>query len=522
MQRNNAQRLLPALPDYDALHVGIATIKSRYKGVNLNRMELISLLETVDAYVQSQAEMSTEQKREMLLAAYVFGLERIEAERWIGQGSSMRDSMYSVLGINNLSAIDNASRLILLNQFGRFVATDAGQTFLIARASLANRVKSIQSDLVWRLKPEIKQIKHALPTESTLDAQMTHVVEDYLRLKKLPDAQLNQQRLLSAQLLQSIALLNPGHAKEADLFSPSYRVKMGALLFVMRDIGSANSKLYQLCQAMLNIRHPDDIHPELEKICLLALRNSLTEKDTSIALEMKGRETFGAQNKLVNLEVKLDKIIRSINVETAVSESSLSKLSTLSMILAGIGGVILAAPGYGSGQALGTTVAQTDFAVQPTKFVASNMHMPIRLCLGGVGNYVGNFAATMVINNTLESAFGFAIGALGFTLGATTGAVVGFTIFQVTPALIRKICELCLDMHTQIADPVLADKVDRRMLEALMLLPDDVFSLQGKNDLKYVTGVGLFAQPSAASAAQAANADAVAQQGSLLRQSNGV
>ncbi len=522
-------------PTYDQLTSGIDTIAAGYKGSNLHRLALLELMKSVRAYSNENADVwEVERRLAILIGAYVFVLECIEADKWRIQGSSLRDLIYAVLGKAFVAALDDKLRFIYLDKFKTFVDSSSAAEAVVADLPLKERFKEIQSIMLKRLKSEIKQYSHALPTEKVIDRHLQGtgdaegsqgIVARYKFKKALPYEKLNKDRLFFAQMAQVIAALHPRRDKEfADMFASGCRVKIGMLIYILQTIDSSRSELYTLCRESLNNNSLSDIHPDIQTVCLLALRNYLSESSTAAAVESKARLLFKQENQLKNLEPVFNNLVKSINASVDANESY--GFSTLTMMLAAAGAIVCAVPGIGAGQAGGNSLAKTDWMLRPTNDVAIPLRPPITFFIGNpAGQLIGYYAANQVVTYTLESAVGLACGTLSGMIGLTTGLLVGVTLFEMTPAVLKAICRACVATHQQIVDPVLADKLadDMRIVNILLELPDDLFTDEQKKHFRDdVLGIragaqGFFGAPAAAYSIVADDAQLDAASDSVMR-----
>lgn len=509
-------KLMPDLPSYEQLRNQSFTLigndhTSSYQGHNQSRWELFSMLARVRNYMDTDRSMDEIRKRHIMLGVLVFMLERIEAERWWGQGSTARDLIYDVLHINHAEAIPDTERLKLLSALREALAWQVttmssgmyslGDAVYIAGKSFKEQLDATQRAILKRMKPLMQEFEHAMPVEGNVDVFATDLVGDYKHYK---GTSANDQRIFQAQLIQAIMRLNPTKASDDyTKFSASYRIKMGILVFVMQSIKEKasmfgnGSHLYQQCAAMLNINDVDDLHENLQIQGLLALRNYVTTSGMATLIEDTGKDLFGDTNKLVNLEQTLEDI--RVRAEAKAHPKPPSLLHPLSIAL-GVAGAVIAAPvARGGGEALGATIGMTNYMVEPNTYLARALHYPMQLVMGGGrADALSFYGANMMTNFTLQYTCGVVLQAAAMTAGFTGGAVAGICLFQITPAVVRALASYVLENHHKITDPTIAAKIDPILLQTLIDLPDSVYSDANKKDLQFVTSKveGLLARQS--------------------------
>jgi hypothetical protein len=115
---------------------------------------------------------------------------------------------------------------------------------------------------------------------------------------------------------------------------------------------------------------------------------------------------------------------------------------------------------------------------------------------GENGQYLGYYAANMVVDSILERAFAKIFEALGMLVGSVIGGVIGITIAGFTYATLQGLCllyqSLFQELQNQLPATALAKDLDQNYIDCLLALPSDIFSTTQKQKVFLATGQTLF------------------------------
>jgi len=502
------------IPQLQDLFAGPKIVKERYlrdtSVPNPARLELIDILNaTVDLLKQHDTTTSNipeMELREIGVGAYIFCFESIAARYrllnpefsggyFFNSGSKLYQLLLQQLKMSEDNKIDDRSKLILLSKFYNFMfkknkkATSAcllenKMTFNTVELYVRQTLKSAFN----HVDVEANKLIKAIPTESAIDSKMVNMQDDYLA-KADSD---NPDRKLLVKLVVAVSTLIPAN-KDNDLdlqkhfLKRTQRIKMGLLLYIMQSIldtyslrsPAGRSALYNLCRETLNIDKLTDIDSYTKLACLSAFETFITDGKNIEKLESEVKQYVDP--KIHQIRKQVDKMI-----ETLANTHPQRKLSPVTLGLAKIGALIAAAPGYGSGYAIGYTLSQTNEVVGPKLAVSKVTSFAMALILHDAGNYLGYFASNMIVDAALERAFAKVFESLAMLVGTAAGGMLGLIIYDLTFETLRDLCVLVVHLHSKI-DPNLAKDFDPKFVECLLELPAEVFSADLKIKVQSIT-----------------------------------
>ncbi|VVC77021.1 hypothetical protein AQUSIP_23480 [Aquicella siphonis] len=521
------------IPPLQALLDGIDEVRGEYlrnrQPPNPDRVKLIDTLEAVRETLKQLAESdeppAESEIQEAMLGAYIFALEHINATYRLlkpeyskgyvfDSGSKLYKALLEKLGINGANNLDDKSRLIYLSKFYNLVFKANKQDFREKSTEKNLEYKTVKTQVEDTLRStfnhvvtEANKLIRAIPTEQSIDTKMQAMPDKYQENAKSD----NPDRLLLARLIKAMSEMLPQKRgkDEQHFLSRTQRIKMGLLLYVMQSIWDTywvrspeeNSVLYDLCKDALNIQKIEDIDQHTRQACLSAFETFLMDSRNIEKLET----ALGSDGAKIYIDPKVH-VMRGDTVkmvEKLCNTQSSRKISYVAIGMAVTGAVIAASPGYGAGYAIGYALSQTNESVNPKLIVSKLTGRAMTLVLGDAGNYLGYFAADMVINASLERAFAKVFEGLSMMVGALTGGVIGLVIYDLSYKTLRDLCSLYMNLHAKL-DPTLAKDFDPQFVQCLLNLPPEIFTDEQKSKIQTITQGRLFSHPVAARSDDAA------------------
>lgn len=493
----------PEMFTYDKLQEQFFILRLNYpnKSNNMHRAELLStFMDNLIAYLDANhPDAGDNAKKHLLIAGFIFMLERIEAERWFYEGSELSQLILSALGVSSPSEIPDQIRLVYLMMLPEFKNSPQGEKQTIAGQPFGARLNDALTAVVNRLKPEIAKLEGALPDEEKITESMQGMLHDYQH----DQPRVNTERIMHAALIQAIANSIERDPYTETLFAESHKIKAGILLFVMHSIEYGHygtslynkSRLHKLCANALNIKKLSDFNPMLKDECWLALKNYLTGYDsmkllreTCSTLIKNNPQLAAIQSLNINFNVELQSIKNQIDslVSSFVHLSSLWHLSGATLALACGSAALVGTLGRGCGTTLGRFAADTNAMQQPVQYLGHAFNPLLKFFGGSAGGMLGNHTARMVVTDSLTAIGGawmqMAFMAGGFAMGATTGTIC----LQVLPYVILSGCRVLAGQPKSERDPAFSERVDSDFVKALLALDDKIFSQAHKDKVKSI------------------------------------
>lgn len=502
------------IPELQTL-LDVSKIKEEYKAAktipNPERTKLIDILGVISEIIL-QAENSDINHdkfdlRKICLGAYLFCLEQIAAEYralnpdfaegyFFNSGSKLYQIILKALGITADNQINQQQKLIYLSQFYQYifktkkeVSTEIFQKNNMIFVDVKRQVRERIKATFQYNKNEINKVIHAVPTEVAIDAKMEQMLSEYTI------AGSNPERKLLARLAQAIAKVLPFDEDQEDqktFLNRRQRIKMGFLLYVMKDIWNSyyvrnpidNSILYDLARKALNITVIEDFDPHTRLACLSAFETFIVAGKNIDKLEHEFKLTY--------LDPHIHIIRKKLDVMIEATHRSIpSSVSPATLSCAAAGALISGVLGYGTGCVLGFTLNQTDGMVKPKLEFAKVTDYALTLILGNAGNYLGYYASDLIVEATLERGFAKVFEALSILVGAGVGGLIGIVIYDLSYQTLRDLCNVYFTLRENI-DPSLIKDVDPEFVECLLSLPKDIFSDAEKAKVCRVTYPRMF------------------------------
>lgn len=496
---------------------------------NPARLELISSLEAAKATLVHLSQQNNpppeEVLQEIMLGCYLFVVEHIHAEYRLlnpehkkgyifNSGSYLYKGVLTRLGISTENNLDDHERLYYLSRFynhmfktykGEFKdnSTPKGLTYATVKAQVATTLRSAFENVV----SEATKLKKSIPTEPAIDLKMQAMPDNY-RDKCQDKKQVEDpKRKLLARLIKATSEMLPEDPEDdaPHYLSRTQRIKMGFLLYVTQIIWDSytlrspegNSALYDLCREALNIQKIDDMDPRIRLECITAFESFLEDSNNRKILETRLGKMLDEGERKIAIDPTAKEILAGVkNIIGKLTHQQSSGISSVTIGMAIVGGLLAASPGYGAGWAIGWTLSKTGELVNPKVMVSELTGKGLTVILGSAGNHLGYFASDMFIDATLERAFAKLFEGLSMMVGAATGGLIGLVVFDLSYKTLRALSRVYMDLYAKL-DPLMAKDFDPKFVMALLELPEDIFSKEDKLKVKAITQGRFFTQPQA-------------------------
>lgn len=469
-----------------------------------------------------------EQIKTTLMGALVFCLDNIYQEyrflypegTRISVGSALYQSICAVLGIPNIDAIDDHTQIITLSSF-YFQMTNEK---LSMTAQL--RVVDPSIDFTYVEMQVVETIKryfdaHFKPTDLTKGIPVEAVLDELMQSMPTNYTHENPEREFDAAIARAISLSRPASTTSSMQASSSVKlddepvryltqnekIKLGWIIYVARSIRDSyfsdsrkpdsdtwlsrliggKSQLFDLCRQILNITKVDELDPTLQKACLAELHLYLLN-ESNIAQLKKFSNAEGDDE----FTMKMLDQIQKVNSMRSSLGHSLPAVITPFTISVTLLATLLAAPvAYGAGTAVGFAISITSFAEIPRGIGAEVSGNVMHIVLGDAGKFLRFYAADLVIDGTLERAFGKLFEMIGMLVGFSTGAAVSIIIQEVSRQTLTQLANLVIRAYSHPELPAgLAKNYDPQWVQALLDLPPEVLAIEHKTKLRFITHTG--------------------------------
>jgi hypothetical protein len=482
---------MPALEELKQLAATAAADYEAAKGINPERKSFLTL---VNRLVQDQTLMASEDAAKILLGAYVFELEHIEAGCTLGlfykpNNSEVYKSLKKGLEISDKNKLNDELRLICISAFYNYIKTRAPKeltegTVWMANEALRAKVLREIKLILTRLRPQINIILSDIPAYSKLIENLQNMEANYgsgshAPLAKFIDLISDYCNTCLPQLdTSAFDALDPGlkHIQP-------YLLRFSAAMFAMKTIEGEwtyRSKLYDRCSAAISKKNTKEIDIE-DRISWLgtlneAIKDMLENRKEFIKQKEQGNYK-NIQSDLLKFKKMISDFIDNYHAEkTAPSNTHTTMvLATSGVAQTGIqsvwnnvvgdvspAGMIVDTAAGATGSALGGP-AGSIAAVAVARFIRS---------------YVIPFAVAGICAGVLDSA--------GNRIGEATTGVVTMP-FKLSARGIKSLINWY--RHVEIDKNALCKNAE--LLEALVSLPDDAFESEKKAKIENNYGIKL-------------------------------
>lgn len=486
---------MPALEDLKALAATAAAKYEAAKGTDPENPERKSFLTLINRLVQDQTLMASEDAAKILLGAYVFELEHIEAGCTLGifykpNNSVLYKSLKEGLQLSDKNKLNDELRLICVSAFYNYIKNQApkeltqGTTWMANEALRAKVLREIKL-ILNRLRRQIDVILTDTPAYEQLVKNLQNMEENYGSGSHAPLARfidlINDYCTKCLPQLDTSAFdaLDPGlkHIQP-------YLLRFAAAMFVMKTIEgewSLRSKLYDKCSVAISKKNTKEIDIE-DRISWLGMLNDVVKDMQENRKEFIKQKEQGNYKNVQSDLLKFKKMISDYIDNYHAEKTAPSSTHTT---------VVLATSG----------VAQSGMQSVWNNVVGeipSPAGMIVDTAAGAAGSAVagpgGSFAAIAIARFIRAYVIPFAVAgvcagvldAAGNRVGevAAGAASMPFTLSaRGLKSLINWYRHVELDKN--------ALRTNTELLEALVSLPDDAFPPEKKAKLENNYGIKL-------------------------------
>jgi hypothetical protein len=516
-----------SIPNFIYLIDQVAILKISYQLIekknNIDRYELIGLLEAVAQVIHDMdvSHVTTHQKlfTELLLGAYIFCLESISSQYklfnpahtegyFFNSGSMLYKLLSQQLQLSESNQLNDIDRLIYLSKFHNVIFNknkNKIKKYLEQNQSqyevVEQQVRYTIRSVLNRSDNDVKKIMHAIPSEIIIDSKMANLSKHYLKQR----VTYNPKRIFIIQLVEAVLsrlavnrCLKTSYEDDENRVNSQHklthtqRIKIGLILYIIQSITLTypirsprhHSVLYDLCCDILNIKTSNDIDEETKLACLTAFESFLIDKKLLEELENKTHQPI--ELSIRNIRHKLN-----VMIDTILANHSIQEVSSITKAAASIGALMMAVPGYGLGYVIGYGLNQTNLSIEPKTQLSLLTGYAMKIFFGTTGNYLSYYGANLILEATLERAFGKIFGALGMLIGAAAGGTMSIIIFDLSYKTLKELCSLYIYIYHHLT-PNMINHADYRLIECLLSLPPDIFSDEQKNKLKSIADLSFF------------------------------
>ena len=493
---------------------------------------MITLLENLSAIVDEKKLERVDETElyQGLLGACMYCMDSIHQEYYLHSPSYhngyIYDSgspLYSLLSKTLDNRKDNEiiarDKLIYINKFHQMAekqsdAIDAKYSDKDKFAEdLRIKIRDILRVELKALSHKLENVVNAIPTEKAMTKHMEELPAKYKEEKaKSQTGYLsyfqpgqNPNRNFFSQLVEAIATIkcDNDEVDQLNIIPHSQLIKMGAMLYISYVIdneyyirSSDNSVFKKLCMKVLNIPSIDSMRNEHKLAAVSAFLNHLkgqSDINGKQVSTVKFLQQYGATHykdkselnyfdaKLVNIEKTIIKFQSSIGAVTVCNWPATATLASVGMIIG-------AAPGYGVGSFVGTTVAATQPTLPAKTGVGQGFGNLATVVYGGAtsAGYFAFIAGDFIVGSMITRAFAKMFEFVGVIIGGATGGLIGFTVDLSWKGL-NNLCKYCLDVHE--IHPELMKDVDIELIKAIMELPKELFPEDKQLQISYAQGL---------------------------------
>lgn len=502
------QRMGFTAPALDSLISQALSLSNEYhrrrpQDANPVREQQIREIEAVHRQIQAiqhasprDASYPDELLLKISIGVWTCALERIEQEyigrnplpsnhSMLGHGSVLSELITKALGIAPANAMNDECRLIYLTELHHFNVSSSDM-------DMQNHIENAMSAVLARLMTGIKKLIDAVPTAEVLQSEFSTLYSRYAqkRLTSQPfyAPRVDEDRPLCAQLSQVVASILPiDHQTENKEESDRhYKVMLGLLIYMMRTIKGDRSKLYQLCEAMMN-GGPDTLSVAAQFDCLVTLENFLKDNRVLQRIAEEGHKQFGRDNRLVNLDTKLRMITVRLEHELKILCPDQTSSMTGAKIFGTVGALAAYPVGYGTGRVLGTVGAGAESKMNANlkEFITMWINKNAHYLLGLRGNGVGYLATTPIVTAVYQTVAG---NLLGSAFALTGGLMAGGVGYLVIDLFLRNLYQYTTQSMMHHRDPLYAMHFNQELLDCLENLPNNLLDEAKKEKMARVTG----------------------------------
>ncbi len=489
-------------------------VRINYKKDNVSRLMLISLLENlgknIEKFLDSELQTVAADMRDVYFGAWIYCIECIANEYRVlnpsykggyifDSGSTLYTILTNNLSINKDHQITEKAKLYYLCKFYHFLflSTYSSELFIST-----GQFPHIKEELIAMMRAILvsehedkERILRAIPHEKTIDEGMSQLYQKYMDTTKYK----NPERMALAKLAAVMSKgVSPKDSDEVCQIIPrSARIKIGMLIYMMETIGESypvrspkNSALYSLCEQILGHSY-EYLSNDIKLVCLLALELYLNNEKNRELLENEFNKNLISAG-LFARPIYLDPIVRPISVNLSkiikklVPNDNTIQLSNVTYTAATLGAVILSAPGYGLGYAVGYGISLTDQAGAHKRAMIGSAGYGMQIALGMSSCYYGYYAADILITAGMERMFAKIFEVLAALIGGASVGAISFVIYDLSFNTALQLCKLCLHLNNNLqADCIKAP--DLLFIKTLLELPPEVFSNMDKDKLRKIT-----------------------------------
>lgn len=485
---------MPALEDLKKLAATAAADYEAAKGINPERKSFLTL---INRLVQDQALMASEDAAKILLGAYVFELEHINATYHCQlfrspENSELFKSLKKGL-ISDKNKLNDELRLICVSAFYNYIKTQAPKeltqgTIWMANEALRTKVLNEIKLILTRLRPQIDVILTDTPAYSQLIKNLQNMEANYGSGSNAPLAKFIDlisdycNTCLPQQDTSAFDALDPGlkHIQP-------YLLRFAAAMFAMKTIEGKwvmRSKLYDMCSAAISKKNTKEIDIEDRIIWLTVLKdaiNDILENRKEFIRQKEQGNYKNVQSDLLKFKKMISDYIDNYQAEKTAPSSTHTTmvLATSSVAQTGMQSVwnnVVGEIPSPAGMIVDTAAgaAGSAFAGPAGSLAAVAIARFIR-------SYVIPFAVAGICAGVLDAA--------GNRVGEATTGVVTMP-FKLSARGLKSLINWY--RHVELDKNALCQNAE--LLEALVSLPDDVFPPEKKARLENNYGFKLGAK----------------------------
>ncbi len=494
-------------------------LRSNYKNNKPARLALISLLENladrIYKYVSLGHESAIPDLYDVYLGAWVYCMESIANEYRLfnpahkegylfNSGSTLYEILLTNLCITKNHQITEKTKLYYLCKFYHFLFQSTYPSELFIANTQLPHIKEelikMMRAIVMSEREEQTRLLTAIPSEKSITEGMSQLFQQYIGTSKHKNPKRMMLAKLAVAITHSKASCPTDSTDSLQIIPRSARVKIGMLIYIMETIKNSyplrspeNSLLYSLCEKILGNSY-NHLSNEIKLSCLLAFELHLNNEKNRELLEIEFNKSLLDEG--ISRPMYLDLIIRpiSINLSKMITKfapnDSMLPFSKVTLTASALGAMIMAAPGYGAGYAVGYGVSLTDQLGSRKRTISRSTGYAMQVALGMSSCYYGYYAADIFLTAGLERMFAKIFETLAIIIGGTSAGAMSFIIYDLSFTTALALCRLCLHLNKNIP----SDRVqpaDLLFIKTLLELPPEVFSDTNKDTLRKITDLPL-------------------------------
>lgn len=476
------------MPSLQELKKLAAILKDEYKGASQQRLDFLTLAQHLA--LNHELDSQPEQSQEILMGAYLFEMQMIGREyRWY---SPDRSSLYHLiqdkLKLAHDETLTDTQKFICITAFYNYAknADDnlAADTDWYTNEALAKDVLKGIETLLTRQYPQVHSVLTALPRSENITKNMQGMTMRYNALSPPTLWGFRGGAYVSdARFVDFISAYCEKFGEEA-LNADPYCLRLGSLVYAMKQVEltyslpsyASRSQLHQLCEKAANIKLSTDI-PQAERgTWLLLLSNELSTicKDHQDFID-----EFAEKTGMKDIRQWLGK--HQSNLYQQLSECQLEVIHPNSMqasATSAVGG----AAAYGMKTAIRTTTGfafptTTSLLIRGAAAGATGFAIfgPGGALLGVSLSLVKNIGSVIVANLLMRL-----LSRMGKTVAGGAAEIIAMPIDASRRGII-KLYEKYKGYEAFTPEEI---RENDAFINALMSLPDDVFSLENKQNLE--------------------------------------